>query len=74
MSEIGDQLVILLLFIYLFLMNVWLFIIFMQAESTITVGNYSFDSRYCIGQGSFGKVYKGNPSPKTKAKTPKQTN
>ncbi len=34
-------------------------IIIMQGEGVITIGNYTFDSRYCIGQGSFGKVYKG---------------
>jgi hypothetical protein len=34
----------------------------MQASSIITLNNYSFDSRYCVGQGSFGKVYKGTSS------------
>jgi serine/threonine protein kinase len=24
------------------------------------MGNYKFTEKYCIGQGSFGKVYKGN--------------
>lgn len=30
-----------------------------QDETLIHIGDYSFDNKYCIGQGAFGKVYKG---------------
>lgn len=29
-------------------------------EVEILMGNYKFTEKYCVGQGSFGKVYKGN--------------
>lgn len=31
----------------------------MDDEIEIQMGNYAFTEKYCIGQGSFGKVYKG---------------
>jgi serine/threonine protein kinase len=31
----------------------------MDDNNEIIMGNYSYTEKYCIGQGSFGKVYKG---------------
>lgn len=45
----------------------------MQGEGVITIGNYTFDSRYCIGQGSFGKVYKGTTSQYIRSTYPNST-
>lgn len=45
----------------------------MQGEGVITIGNYTFDSRYCIGQGSFGKVYKGKVSLYIRSSYPNST-
>lgn len=31
----------------------------MDEEVEIQMGDYTFTEKYCIGQGSYGKVYKG---------------
>jgi|JI9StandDraft_2_1071091.scaffolds.fasta_scaffold666215_1 serine/threonine-protein kinase ULK/ATG1 len=31
----------------------------MKQQEETTVGQYRFCERYCLGQGAFGKVYKG---------------
>lgn len=31
----------------------------MEEEIEIQMGDYVFTQRYCIGQGSYGKVYRG---------------
>ena len=31
----------------------------MDDKDSVKLGDYTYNEKYCVGQGSFGKVYKG---------------